>query len=413
MWLLLLVLCLGLAGWQITRLNEQLKVEGNDMVDSVPGHGHIFWFHLFSAGTVTITIAVFTLAWLEVSVIRLSLSENTQLGEELKEEGLALKLDDSGWRAFESGIIVVLSVLAGSYWIFGWRKEGSVKLNNALISQLAVRGASIALLAAIILEIVSSKVFRVRMKDEGDSPSQALISAAKITLIAGINEEFAKAFSVTWDSVTTQAALASRPTGCCGHQTILLNSPQAMMIAGLSVGLGFMTIENASYIIAMVVVPMAVPVNGELDPTEETLTWASGLLVVIGRVAFNLHPWLAGLTSGRMARSVFATGEGRTMPLVMDFLIAMLPSALIHSAYDFALMTLPINIGMCAPPAFWLLSYALFAREFRRFCAPWPSNDTTRTGANVNLPESDIRASDAQGLTPSAARSAEASPTDT
>jgi len=412
MWMLLLVLCLGLAGWQIACLNEQLKVEGTDMVDSAPGHGHIFWFHFFTASTVIITLAVFILAWLEVSVIRLSLSENTQLGQELKEEGLALRIDDSGWRAFEAGIIVVLSVLAGSHWIFGWRKEGSVKLNNALIAQLAVRGASVALLAAVILEIASSKLLHVKLKDEDDSPSEAIIGAAKITLIAGINEEFAKAFSVTWDSVTTQAALASRPTGCCGHQTILLRSPQAMMIAGLSVGLGFMTIENASYIIAMVVVPTAVPVNGEVDPTEETMAWASGLLVVIGRVAFNLHPWLAGLTSGRMARSAFANGQGRTMPSFMDFLIAMLPSAMIHSAYDFALMTLPINIGMCVPPAFWLLSYALFAKEFRRF-ALWPSIGTTLTGANVNLPESDIRASDAQGLTPSAARSAEASPTDT
>mmetsp|Transcript_26369 Transcript_26369/g.47522 ORF Transcript_26369/g.47522 Transcript_26369/m.47522 type:complete len:528 (+) Transcript_26369:86-1669(+) len=363
-WMLILIVCLLMAGWLMKRLNSKLKVEGSEVADSMPGYGHVFWLHFSSIAYVTVALVTFALAWLEVSLVKATIMENATLGNDLKDDGYKLKMDNSGWRSFQAGLVVVLSVLVGCSSILSWRKQGSVKLSNALAAQLIVRGASLALLVAIALEIASSKLLHVSGKEMREGSQAAILGAVKFTLIAGINEEFAKAFSVTLNSVTKPEALPSRPAGCCG-QTILLSSPGAIMLAGLSVGLGFMTIENASYVLAMVTIPMNVPEDGEKE--EEVLTYAAGIFVVFVRVVFNLHPWLAGLTSGRIARVVFANDQDSTMPRFLEFVVAMAPAAMIHSAYDFLLMVLPSFLGMCMPPVFWVIARMLFAKEFNGF----------------------------------------------
>lgn len=367
-WLLMLLASLALLGLVAAHMDSRLKVEQLEQT-LLPECGRPFWTYCCGACIASLCLINFLLAWLAMTVVNFNV-ENGQLTSMrlAREDVVYQKIEDSGFRSFQAGGVVVLSVMTGCLSIIKWRFHGQVKVSNALLSQFAMRGVSLAVVISMVLEIIGQKLLHLKAVLDKNT-SENLMGGLGLGVLAGGSEEFAKIIAVIWGTWHSHSALhGSRSSPCVGCRA-LIHSQRALMLAGLSAGYAFMTIENAGYILAMVSSPMISYQNAAVsDDVSAAFAYRIEFLLIIAiRVGLNLHPWLAGVTSARVARATFDR-QTTAVPSLKELVWALMPSVTAHSAYDFLLVALPDWMANLAPPLF-------FGWAYRSFVAEWGSFD--------------------------------------
>lgn len=84
---------------------------------------------------------------------------------------------------------------------------------------------------------------------------------------------------------------------------------------------------------------------------------------LIVRVLLNMHPWLTGISAGRVAR---VTQWSRASPnlSMYEFAWAIFPSAAVHALYDFVLTVQPV-LGLPGIPACFAYCLWRFSKEWK------------------------------------------------
>ena len=227
-------------------------------------------------------------------------------------------------------------------------------LSFALGAQFFFRGAIVSIVLAMIMELAAMAFLGPNQKEWKDLP---------IALVVGFSEEISKflvlvaGLNLLSSSLPQQLILEPGPndtyTTCVRWWATVVQSPRALAMAGIATGFGFMTCENLEYFQAIFLVDADLV---EIMPT------------VIFRIIFNLHPLLTGLAAARLAREVFVQTPAKSAT-VGRVSRAILPSVLIHAAFDFGLMfsvTNPQDVRLdevfiavsliLIPLSFWLLA---------------------------------------------------------
>jgi RsiW-degrading membrane proteinase PrsW (M82 family) len=200
-------------------------------------------------------------------------------------------------------------------------------LSFSLGAQFFLRGALLSVFLAMVMELIGM-VFL--------GPSHAEWKDVPVALVVGFSEEISKilvvivGLSLTRISLPEELVLQGPSSSCIRWWTVLVESPRALAMAGIAAGFGFMTCENIEYLAAVFA---AAPSLGAAIP------------MAAFRVIFNLHPLITGLAAARLSREVFQDNEIK-MVTAGRVTRAILPSILIHAAFDFGLMFAATNPEM-------------------------------------------------------------------
>jgi RsiW-degrading membrane proteinase PrsW (M82 family) len=331
----------------------------------------------------------FVLTALNIEAVNLSIEKDSTVFEIVNREAYTIErypINNVGQRSFEASLGVMLSLTIACYVLLYWRRKGGgggggqetpIMMRTSLLVIFVLRGATLSITFALVLEILGDILLAYAgfKSDKETARSAGPVFGAFTTLLSmivvGCSEEFAKIVAATWGTCFSPAALQRRggccPSGCC---RLLLVEPvkKKLVLAGLAAGYGFMIIENFSYLMNAASEPPGVysPLNhtagkdmkrDEMDSqTISALNWLTTFL----RVVCNIHPWLTGYAAARLAKSLELHDVACVgCPVLM---LAALPSAVIHTTYDFLLVVHP-NPGlwvMAVPFIFWYLSWHLF-----------------------------------------------------
>ena len=140
----------------------------------------------------------------------------------------------------------------------------------------------------------------------------------KTGAIGGV-EEFGKFLSLIWLSWSGKNPFRGKLLPA----KVWPQSKKGLMLAGFSVGVGYMVWENAGYFAVFEAVD-------SMDP---------GVLLemVLFRIFFNPHPYLTGIAAGRFAKTASDVPPSNGRRLTADVLLKVLwPSALLHALYNLA-----------------------------------------------------------------------------
>ena len=139
-----------------------------------------------------------------------------------------------------------------------WRFFGHVQITTSLLVQFVIRGATLSIVVAVVLESAGQRFLGNRGETESLTGTWSF-GAAAMMLVVGFSEEFAKMIAATCGTCLTIAALREQRGGCCFCQKhfchVLLGSRRELALAGLAAGFGFMTIENMEYVLVTVRAP--------------------------------------------------------------------------------------------------------------------------------------------------------------
>eukprot|EP00928_Gymnodinium_smaydae_P053029 TRINITY_DN37111_c0_g1_i1.p1 TRINITY_DN37111_c0_g1~~TRINITY_DN37111_c0_g1_i1.p1 ORF type:complete len:646 (+),score=137.46 TRINITY_DN37111_c0_g1_i1:80-1939(+) len=298
---------------------------------------------------------------------------------------------------YEAGMGVAFSVAAASVLTFAWRWRKKVAITLSLLAQFALRGATLSLFIAIVLELLGEMV----LQDGGVETGEGFnIGNALMMIVVGASEETAKLLAVVLGTYASASALSrSRPSACCGRfWHVLVENRRALILAGFAVGFGFMINENAEYMMATASSPPMRYANTDGEETDrvgESALATIAFFTIMIRVLFNTHPWWCGISAARVAKLVYSEHRGVTMPSVGEFLWAIAPSALAHAAYDFVVSGgAPALFAMLAPPGFWMVSRWIFMDEWARAeetCSARADHETRAPGSAGAAAEDALR----------------------
>jgi len=288
-------------------------------------------------------------------------------------------IQDPGQRGFQASEGVALSVVIACVTMWNWRCYGAVRIASALLAQFVLRGGTIAIIVALVFEIFGS----IALSAVG------LAFPLLNMLLVGFSEEGAKMAAVVFSVWLSADAIGTQPGCCLQCWRSLVESPRALMLAGLSVGYGFMIVENAEYLISSA----STPGEKRTSPGNTPDEMQGGAIVnfftcvtILIRVLLNIHPWLAGYSAARIADVAFKQRREKALLGCSELLWAVWPSAVIHAAYDFLIVAVPF-LGLFCPPLFWYFSRRWFYFEWDQVEPPSealgaqaPPGDT-KTGA--------------------------------
>jgi RsiW-degrading membrane proteinase PrsW (M82 family) len=274
-----------------------------------------------------------------------------------------------GERAYEAGQGVALSVALMALVIFRRRHLYNVQISSGLLSHYAIRGATMSACIASGLEIVGVLVLKhITGLDNADlmptpekySGGFSLLPVAVTMALVGASEELAKASAVMLGAWLVAGAMRLDPPSCCQKlRRVLVESPRALMLAGLAVGCGFMTIENVGYLLSAGLM---------YDKDDSVAAERIVRCIIVGvRVGLNLHPWLAGITAARMAQVTFGQGRESLTFSFKEFVWVLWPASALHAAFDFGLVGLPGVLAMFLPICSWLGARAIFNQEWDKY----------------------------------------------
>mmetsp|Transcript_120739 Transcript_120739/g.225683 ORF Transcript_120739/g.225683 Transcript_120739/m.225683 type:complete len:566 (+) Transcript_120739:67-1764(+) len=374
-WFSGLLLSLALVGLLMARVGESLKVDmqRDRQAELVAMRGRPCWTVCCACSVAFLSLSAFLLTlfvlkamtWRLHNLIPENSSSNDDNGLVVDSSGAIRYAKHPGERAYEAGQGVALSVALACFVILRWRRHDSVQITWALLAQFAVRGATFSAILATVLELIGSWGLNYEgITQQGSdrftdtdklATSGTTLGVVLLMLVVGVSEEFAKACAVVWGTWFSVAAVQNAGPQLCGKGCrVLVESPRALMLVGLSVGCGFMTVENAGYLVA-----------SSLSYDKNDSAFADRIvrvLIILTRAGLNLHPWLTGITSARLARVVFSRSDGTFT--VREFFQAMSVSVLIHSTFDLLVMMLPGLLAMPLPLAYWLTCRHLFSKEW-------------------------------------------------
>mmetsp|Transcript_70622 Transcript_70622/g.147927 ORF Transcript_70622/g.147927 Transcript_70622/m.147927 type:complete len:673 (-) Transcript_70622:66-2084(-) len=382
-----------LIGFLTLQATSKMKVEARESASPATAFAR-------TGSTVTLLmascLAMLLCALTFAAVLVFSEARNRMAHNEANEKGVAydeMVLDSPGERAFEAGGGVVLSVAVAALGTCMWRKSGEVDVKSSLLVHFALRGAIFSTVIALGLEILGQMILNNSL---GPTNEKDLSPAAVMPLmvIVGVSEEAAKAGAVIYGVFLSEYALVrAGARGCCGCCRSLLTEPRALMLAGLSVGFGFMIVENAGYllmsslenahdleqervsnpakhggVLSMLGFSRGVPNRGKAHLDEEDMDpdvlRVLRVVVIFFRVLMNLHPWLTGLTAARIANSAFKECRDRASLSLGEFIRCCAPAAIIHALYDTGITIMPVTVALAVPVVCWSCTKALFREEW-------------------------------------------------
>jgi len=304
-----------------------------------------------------LVLVTFWMSLMQVWMVNEDIAREPQQTEYLDGQPVTiikLAIQNPGQRSFQAASGVALSAFIACATILSWRFAGQVSITTALLAQFAFRGGTLAISVAVALEIFGS----IALLMFGVETSLGHM------MLVGFAEEGAKLLAVILGVHLLAASLEQPDTDCVlKAMRVLVESPRGLMLAGLAVGYGFMVVENAEYLISSASVPGQETVMPGSQRNERVDGFAMQFftfLTVAVRVFLNIHPWLAGISASRVAEVVFEQRQQKLRVLVVDFLRAVWPCALVHAAYDLAVVSVPV-LSMLAPPLFWYLSRRQFS----------------------------------------------------
>lgn len=269
------------------------------------------------------------------------------------------EFDDPESRGFEASAGLSITIMVSCMTVCSWRKFGDVQISRGLLCYFAVRGALQSTIIALLIEIFAKVIIIVSL-----APKNVLVYVgAHILLmcVVGLAEESSKAWAVMWGTWFRLSALeAEGAPDCCQRcWRSLLETPRALMLAGMSVGFGFATLENAGYLVSVALEP---GIKNESRIVEQF----ARIVVIFFRTIMNLHPWLSGIAAGRMALVVFKQNRNTTSLSTGEFCWCIGPSALIHGVYDIAVMITPGPMIVLMPCIAFATSYTYFDHEWNK-----------------------------------------------
>eukprot|EP00929_Paragymnodinium_shiwhaense_P007496 TRINITY_DN111418_c0_g1_i1.p1 TRINITY_DN111418_c0_g1~~TRINITY_DN111418_c0_g1_i1.p1 ORF type:complete len:595 (+),score=76.06 TRINITY_DN111418_c0_g1_i1:149-1933(+) len=343
--------------------------------------GRPCWLVVVVVVTCLLSLLVFGLTFAKALATNISLLSHPE-ARKTSHEGQEVTLQAircPGERAFEAGVGLALSMGCGCFVLLYWRACDSVRVRAALLGLIALRGASVAILAAALLELATLTALPTDDLNDGLDVRNVLLM-----LSVGVSEELAKAFALLVGATFLSShvvciTVEDVPQGvlaCCGRcWRLLLESPHALMLGGLACGFGFMTMENGLYLIEVASSPpVSFDPGGTMTAEDHFIMRSLRLLTIAVRIVLNLHPWLTGISAARIARLVFVANaagapEGRApadairMPA---FCGALLPAMALHVCYDLIVITAPGMVALAAPIAFFFGAKTLFSRDWHK-----------------------------------------------
>lgn len=320
--------------------------------------------------------------WLVVSLVEAKnieieeqpLTSRTMSGQTVVVQ--SFEMTDVGYRGFEAFLGTLLSMAIATIILTWWRTDGPVRFAGSLMAQFVLRGATLSLFVAALLEF-TGQLLLLCFGFSNASTDTTSVGTALMMMVVGVSEEFAKLIAVTCGASWTASSLIEGRMRCCFCCATLIESSRQLALAGLAAGFGFMIVENAGYVIECATIPPSEVKNA--DDGQETLTKGAILILtsmtIFVRVMFNIHPWLTGLSARRAARIVFEEGNPDNSSIgCFGYVRALWPAAFLHGLYDFLLIISPGFLGLLWPPIFSLVSYKLFALS-------WPKREVSELEA--------------------------------
>lgn len=271
-----------------------------------------------------------------------------------------------GERAFEAGQGVAMSVGLMALLIFRRRHHYDVKISSGLLALCAIRGATLSCGLAALLEVsgISGLTMITGLKEKDLLPTADSLPGSTVMLgvltsmaVVGLAEEFGKLASLLIGTWLSASAVRLEPTNTWKAMVrVLVESPRAMMLAGLAVGCGFMTLENVGYLLSAGLM---------YDKDDSAAAERIIRCIIVGvRVGLNLHPWLAGITCARVASLTYGQGRPYLSLSFSELAWALWPAAALHTAFDFGLVSLPGMIAIFLPPFAWIATRHVFNTEW-------------------------------------------------
>lgn len=349
--------------------------EGNAVAEAANlarARGQPWWTHMCILSVLGLCTAVF---WSTVTSIEM-VNAHTQLHPEYYQyapDGSIMTvtrypISQPAKNGFESGQGVAFSAAMASILTFGWRYQGALRANAALLAQFAMRGATLSLVIAVMLEILGEYLLTYANIDAAEG---ATFGNLFMMIIVGASEEGAKLFAVVVCTVLTTSALERSRGGYCNVYTLLVENPRTLMLAALAVGFGFCINENAEYMISTACQPPMkyTYADDAVGKVGEGSLQTVMIFTVLVRVLLNIHPWWTGISAARLGSLAFSPErDGQALPTTLEFLWAIWPSAAAHASYDFIVSSgLPGMVAIMAPPGFWYASRWVFQDLWQKF----------------------------------------------
>jgi len=311
-------------------------------------------------------------------IFELTLFVVADINHHINESGISmapfvqvLPIIDAGSRAYVSSMSLVLSVFSACYYLSNWRAAGSPKTSGGLLVQMGFRGTSFAVFLAMFLELYFGGLLN-RVTTQGMGLNY---STLMIMMMVGISEEAAKTGAVIVCTLFVPPPPDPEVESCHMLVTrmfrLLIDNSKALALCGMAVGFGFMTGENVGYVMSAATVPPVVDPQMEASEKEvRQATAAQGVVTLLVRVAFNIHPWLSGLSACRLGKFAFNADTGKAKlnwgseVRVRSFLWCIWPAAAIHGLYDFAVSSNMGWLTLLSPLVFWIWSYTSFSKAW-------------------------------------------------
>jgi hypothetical protein len=258
------------------------------------------------------------------------------------------RIDNPGERAFFASFAIVTQAILGLMVCLYLRKQQNVQMGTSIVMKMACRGAVAGTLATMFVEFVRLP-FHDYMMNEDLVVSRVLVVLLWVGVVA-IMEEAMKLGSVALGLKRNR----DDAEALSAHQFVA-ESPQAIAICGLAVGMGFAIAENIPRMYALALERPLTEVNYSPfgDSSQNFLIDESTLRA--GRVwtfvfwgLFNIQPWLTALAAIKLAQ---ITSKGPAAP--MDWLDALKFVVMIHFLFDLldrSAHPLVEFIGCCAIP---------------------------------------------------------------
>jgi len=360
-------------GFAASHVGGKMKVELQPRDDLAQARGRPCWTFCCAAWVVVLAGITFFFTLLVLSSVGLESRTDGYDGE-----GVVLhKSRHPGERAFEAGQGVALSVGLMALLIFRRRHDYSVRISSGLLAQYAIRGAVLSCSIAAVLEISGisfvEKMTGLRESDllpsadKLSGPGPLLLGVFLSMAMVGVAEELAKLAAMLFGTWLSASAVRLEPANYWRQMwRVLVESPRALMLAGLAVGCGFMTLENVGYLL-----------SAGLMYYKEDSAVAERIIrcIIVGvRVGLNLHPWLAGITSARVASLCFGQGRPYLSLSFSELAWALWPAVALHSGFDFGLVALPGLVAIFLPPFAWIASRHVFNQEWDKFASSVQDN---------------------------------------
>jgi len=344
------------------QVGGKLKIDLQPEDDLTQARGRAGWTVFIAVSVVVLSLITFASTYMVLTTTNSVNIQSTHHHFVIDADGVVVRAGNAGERAFEAGQGVAASVALMSVIILYRRHAEQIQINCGLLSHFAVRGATIATTIASILELggilllnrVTGMQVRSLLTHPGKHGLASVVSVGLTMSMVAIAEELSKAIAVIFCLWYCAGALRLA-TPYCGskHCRTLIESPRAMMLAGLAAGCGFMTVENVGYLTSVSLIRDP----GNHFILDKVMRWC----IMAVRVALNIHPWMTGICCGRIARATY----GRDTPSLSlkELAWALWPAVVVHAVFDFSLVVLGA-FAMFIPLITWFLARSVFNSEW-------------------------------------------------